>query len=266
MRLRSFITTALIVLLPLTSFASTKKEIILGFGLGYSGALDSTLIEWEYDFTERNEMYFKEKGEMKNNKSVYAQYFFTHRLGLELEFRQQNASYFSHLEWFGRWIPDPLSPNVESYMAINHIEEPYWKDWSLSSLTLCFVYAQRQYLKQRFYLHLFAGFGFYFINADEDLVLNRWKLGPKKSRECMKLGGGLKYRFGSKLTLNLKVFGEFLVRGKMLGSTNKLYVGYDQFDLIIYMEENKIVRSGYRNIFARSFTYGGINLSLEFRL
>ena len=107
MRLRSFIITALIVFLPLTSFASPKKEIILGFGLGYSGSIDAILQEWEYDFTGRNEMYFKEKGEMKNNLSVYAQYFFTHKYGLELEFRQENASYFSHLEWFGRWIPDP---------------------------------------------------------------------------------------------------------------------------------------------------------------
>lgn len=142
-KLKAFITAALLIFFPLISLASSKKEIILGFGLGYSGSLDATLQEWEYDYTERNEMYFKERGKLKNNLSVYTQYFFTKRLGIELEFRRQNGKYFSHLEWYGRWIPDPLAPGEESLVVINHIEDPYWEDWSVSSLTLCFIYAYR---------------------------------------------------------------------------------------------------------------------------
>jgi len=258
MRLKSFITAALIVFFPLTSFASPKKEIILGFGLGYSGSFDATLQEWEYDYTEHDEMYFKERGKMKNNLSVYAQYFFSKRFGLELEFRQQNGSYFSHLEWFGRWL------NNITYVAINHIEEPYREDWSVSSITLCFIYAYRQYTGQKLYPYLSVGLGFHFLNADQELVFNRWKLGPEKSGECVKLGVGLRYRFTSKLTLNLKIFGESLLRSRYYQGIT--YVGHDQFNFDIYMETNEVVRSWHRDLTARTFTHGGINLSLEFRL
>ncbi|UCE21973.1 MAG: outer membrane beta-barrel protein [Candidatus Aminicenantes bacterium] len=261
-KLKSFIFAALVVFFPLISSASPKKEIILGFGLGYSGSFDATLQEWIYDYTEHNEMYFKERGKVKNNLSIYAQYFFSPRIGLELEFRQQKGSYFSHLEWFGRWIDDPLGGEI--YIPINHIEEPYRKDWTVSSLTLCFVYAYRQYSGQKLYPYLSVGFGFHFLNADQELVRNRWKLGPEKSGESMKLGVGLRYRFSSKLAVNFKVFGESLLRGWYSQGTT--YVGHDQFDFYFYMETNEVIRSRHRNLTARSFTHGGINLSLEFRL
>jgi opacity protein-like surface antigen len=257
-KLKSFITAALLVFFPLTSFASPKKEIILGFGLGYSGSFDATLQEQEYDYTEFNEMYFKERGKMKNNLSFYAQYFFTKRLGLELEFKRQNGSYFSHLEWYGRWITDL------DYVAVNHIEDPYRKDWSVSSFALCFIYAYRQYTGQKLYPYISVGLGLHLFNADQGLVLNRWKLGPKKSGECVKLGVGLRYRFTSKLALNFKVFGESLLRVR--DSQGTTYVGHDQFNFDIYMETNEVVRSWHRNLTARTFTLGGINLSLEFRL
>ncbi len=263
-KLKSFIFAALVVLFPLISSAAPKKEIILGFGLGYSGSFDATLQEQEYDYTEHNEMYFKERGKVKNNLSVYAQYFFTPRFGLELEFRRQNGSYFSHLEWFGRWIPDPLAPGGESYIPINHIEEPYRKDWSVSSLTLCFIYAYRQYTGKKFYPYLSVGFGYHFLSADQEMVLNRWKLGPEKSGNCMKFAVGLRYRFTSKLALNLKIFGESIIRAPRRRGTT--YVGHDQFNFYVYMETNEVVRSWHRNLLAGFFSHGGINLNLEFRL
>ncbi len=265
MKLKSFILAALVVFFPLICSASPKKEIILGFGLGYSGSFDATLQEQVYDYTEHNEMYFKERGKVKNNFGVYAQYFFTHRLGLELEFRRQNGSYFSHLEWYGRWVPDPLAPGGESFVAIDHIEEPYRKDWSVSSLTLCFVYAYRQFTGKKFYPYVSVGFGYHFLNTDQELVRNRWKLGPEKSGESIKFGVGLRYLFTSKLTLNLKIFGESLMRVRRYFQGIK-YVGHDQFNFIVYMETNEVVRSWHRNIAAEFFSYGGINLSLEFRL
>jgi opacity protein-like surface antigen len=258
MRVRLFITAVLIVFFPLISLASPKKEIFLGFGLGYSGSFDATLQEQEYDYTEHNEMYFKERGKIKNNLSFYAQYFFSKRFGLELEFRQQKGSYFSHLEWYGRWI------NNFTYVAINHIEEPYWQDWRVSSLTLSFIYAYRQYTSQKLYPYLTVGLGYHFLSANQELVLNRWKLGSEKSGECVKLGVGLKYRFSSKLALNLKIFGESLLRSRYYQGVT--YVGHDQFNLDIYMEANEVVRSRHRDLTARTFTHGGINLSLEFRL
>ncbi|MGD8534373.1 MAG: hypothetical protein PVF66_00885, partial [Candidatus Aminicenantes bacterium] len=196
--------------------------------------------------------------------SVYAQYFFSKRFGLELEFRRQNGSYFSHLEWYGRWISDPFAPGGESLVAINHIEDPYREDWSVSSLTLCFIYAYRQYTGQKLYPYISVGFGYHFLSADQGLVLNRWKLGPEKSGESMKLGVGLRYRFSPKLALNLKVFGESLIRPRRSGGTT--YVGHDQFNFDIYMETDQVVRSWHRNLIAGFFSHGGINLSLEFRL
>ncbi len=258
MKLKSFIFAALVVFFPLISSASPKKEIILGFGLGYSGSFDATLHEQVYDYTEHNEMYFKERGKVKNNFSLYAQYFFTHRFGIELEYRHQNGSYFSHLEWYGRWIDDFI------YVPINHIEEPYRKDWSVSSLTLSFIYTYRHYTGQKLYPYLTVGFGYHFFTADQELVRNRWKLGSEKSGESMKLGVGLRYRFNSKLALNFKVFGESLLRGWYNQGTT--YVGPDQFNFDIYMETEEVVRSRHRNLTARTFTHGGINLSLEFRL
>ncbi|MGD2245145.1 MAG: outer membrane beta-barrel protein [Candidatus Aminicenantes bacterium] len=257
-RLKSFIAAAFLVIFPLSSFASSKKEIILGFGLGYSGSLDATLQEQEYDYTEFNEMYFKERGKVKNNFSVYAQYFFSKRFGLELEFRRQNGSYFSHLEWYGRWFTE------FDYIEINHIEDPYRKDWNVSSLTLCFIYAYRQYTGQKVYPYLSVGFGYHFFSADQELVLNRWKLGPEKSGECIKFGVGLRYRFSPKLALNLKIFGESIIRRTRRGGTT--YVGHDQFNFYVYMETNEVIRSWHRNLIAGFFSHGGINLSLEFRL
>jgi hypothetical protein len=261
-KLKPFLTVIFVVCLPLISFASPKKEIIFGFGFGYSGALDATMQEWEYDYTEFNEMYFKERGKMKSNFSFYAQYFFNNRFGLELEFRQQNGSYFSHLEWYGRWMGELMLP--ENYLAINHIEDPYWEDWNVSSFTLSIMYAYRQYQGQKLYPYISVGLGFHFLNADEELVLNRWKSGPRKSGGCMKLDVGLKYRFSSKLALNLKIFGASLTRFARFGLTT--YVGHDQFNIYAYLDDNTIVRSRGRNLTAGSFTYGGINLSLEFRL
>lgn len=258
MRFKPLVTVTFLILFPLASFASPKKEIILGFGLGYSGSLDATLQEQEYDYTEFNEMYFKERGKIKNNLSIYAQYFFTNRFGLELEFRQQNGSYFSHLEWYGRWIDN------FTYIEINHIEEPYQEDWSISSLTLSFIYSYRHYTGQKLYPYLTVGLGFHFLAADEERVLNRWKLGPKKSGECMKFAVGLRYRFSSKLALNFKVFGESLIRNPQERGTT--YVGHDQFNFDIYMETNEVVRSWHRRLLAAFFSHGGINLSLEFRL
>jgi len=69
----------LLITLPSVSLASKKKEIILGFGAGYSLALDATLQKIEYDFSEQDEFYFQEQGRMKHRLSFNVQYFFNKR-------------------------------------------------------------------------------------------------------------------------------------------------------------------------------------------
>lgn len=243
-----------LLILPALSLGSKKREIILGFGGGYSLPIDATLKSYEYNFP--NLLYFKEQGKMEHCLSANVQYFFNRKLGLQLEFSHQKASYFSHLEWYGRLQGDEI-------FEINHIEEPYWKTWKLSSLTLSLLFAWRHHQSQRMYPYASIGIGLYFLNANKELVLNRWRLGPKKNGSKAKLGGGLKYRLSSKLMLNLKIFAETTYR-RRADYGELLYVGSEQFDFYYYLIENKIARVG--QVIVKTFSYGGIDLSLEFRL
>jgi len=268
MKLKPLIIILLLVFLSSLSFASPKKEIILGFGAGYSLAIDATLQEMVYDFSEADEFYFKEKGRMKERFSFNVQYFFSNRWGIQLEFSHQEASYFSHLEWYGTWIPTTKDPPIpmREYLEINHIEDPYWENWSLSSLTLSLLLAGRRYMNQKLYPYFSLGFGYYFLNADEELILNRWRLSARKRGSKLKIGGGFKYRLSSKLGLNLRIFAEMIRRSTISSYRAYLWVGLDQFNLGTYLDEGKIVRYGYNRVFETTFTYGGIELSLEFRL
>ena len=101
------------------------------------------------------------------------------------------------------------------------------------------------------------------MSADKELVLNRWRLGPKKTGSKLKLGGGLKYRIGGKLLLNLNIFGENIYR-RTVGYERHTYVGSEQFDSYYYLITNKINRMG--RAITKIFSYLGINLSLELRL
>lgn len=266
MKFKSITAAALLIILPSLCHSSGKKEIYLGFGAGYSLALTGAL-RYEYDFP--NEIYFKEKGNMKHCLNINVQYFFSRRLGLQLELGHQKASYFSHLEWYGVWVPDgipdppPLDPADDIYTEINHIEDPYWETCSLSSLTVSLIWAGRRYLDKKIYPYAFAGVGLYILNGDKDRVLDRWRLGIKKWNEKIKIGGGLKYRLSSELGLNLRIFGE-TIRRRSLGERYTLYVGPEQFDYLYYKYENKIGRTG--KVLVNTFTYVGIDLSLEFRL
>jgi len=264
MKLKPLMAVILLVTLPSVPLASKKKEIILGFGAGYSLALDATLQEMEYDFSKIDEFYFKEQGRMKQRFSFNVQYFFNKRWGLQLEVIHQEASYFSHLEWYGKWFYS-TEPEGTYYLEINHIEDPYWENWNLTSLTLSLLIAGRSYMNQRLYPYFSLGTGLYFLNADEELVLNRWRLGPKKRGGKFMIGGGFKYRLSSKLGLNLRIFAETIRRG-VGGYREVLWVGLDQFDYQSYLDEGKIFRYGYGKVFVSTFTYGGIELSLEFKL
>lgn len=249
-----------LLILPPLSHGAKKGEIILGFGGGFSLSLDAALLEYEFDFKMPNDMYFKEQAQMKQCFNLNAQYFFRKELGLQLEFSQQKASYFSHLEWYGYWIPNPPFENI--YLEFNHIEEPYCKPWSLSSLTLSLIFAMRKSASQRTYPYLLGGVGLYLLSGDEEFVLNRFRLGPKKINYKTKLGGGLKHWLNSKLGLNLRISLESIARY----STRGQLVSYEQeqFDLDWYFSEGKIGRA--MGAIVNSFTYAAIDLSLEFRL
>lgn len=254
MKLKPLIAAFLLIGLPSLSFAAKKREIIIGFGGGYSLALQGTLREYEYDYPLL--IYFKEKGKLEHSLSANVQCFFTPTLGLQLEFNQQKGSYFSHLEWYGKDLGEYI-------YKINHIEEPYWETWSLSSLTISALIAWRRSPRQKIYPYISAGGGIYIFSADEERVLHRWRLGGKKWREMIKIGAGLKYLINGRLGLNLRVFGEIIYR-RSVGHGQTLYIGADQFDFEFFFYEKEIARVG--KVIDRTFSYGGFDISLEFRL
>ncbi len=265
MKLKStlFILFFLLFLSPLSQ-ASQEKNIIIGFGPGYSFALPS-LATWELDWAP-SLIYFKERTRMKHNLNFNLQYFFNKRLGLQLEFNFQKISYFSHLEWYGKWIINPNRSDPEQMILyeINHIEEPYTKSFNLSSLSLSVLVAERRYMNQRMFPYFFAGFGVYLLSTDEDLVLNRWRLGPGKTGLKIKGGGGFKYRITPKVGLNIRLFFESILRKYGRNRVTSRSIGTDQFDFDWYVYSGEVGR--VQGALVKSFSYFGLDLSLEFWL
>ncbi len=256
MKLKLPLAAYLLISLSCLSFAAKKREIIIGFGGGYSLTLQGTLKEYEYDYPQL--IYFKEKGKLKHSLSANIQYFFTPRWGLQVEFSHQKGSYFSHLEWYGKAVREG-----EYIYEINHIEKPYSETWSLSSLMMSALFTWRRSPKQKIYPYASVGGGIYILSADEKLILQRWRLGIKKWREKIKIGAGLKYRINGRIGLNLRIFGETIWR-RSVGHGQSLYVGPDQFDFELFFYTKEIARVG--RVVDKTFAYGGFDISLEFRL
>lgn len=250
---------ALFILCPLCT-AAIKREIILSFGAGYSFGLDSSLNKNEIFYADQ--IYFKEMARMKECFNLNLQYFFNLKLGAQLELSHQEASYFSHLEWYGVLLEDPSSPTGYRYIEVNHIEQPYWERWSISSIGLSVISPWRKYVNQRLYPYISGGVGLYRLSGDQDRALDRFRLGPRKTQIKYKISGGLKYTLNSKLNLNLRIFCEMIRRYS--GFRYALYNGPEQFDLEWYLNEGKIARVA--GAIVSSYTYGGIDISLEFKL
>jgi hypothetical protein len=102
----------------------------------------------------------------------------------------------------------------------------------------------------------------YLLSGDQDRVLSRFRIGPRKTQIKYKISGGLKYALNSKLNLNFRIFCEMIRRYP--GFRYALYNGPEQFDLEWYLSEGKIARVG--GAIVSSYTYGGIDISLEFKL
>jgi len=241
--------------------ASIKREVILSFGGGYSLSFDPVFSKTEIFY--RDEIYFKEKARMKQSFNLNLQYFFHLKLGAQLELSHQQANYFSHLEWYGQWVRDWSSPTGYRYIEINHIEEPYWEKWSISSIGLYVISPWRKHVNQRLYPYISGGVGLYLLSGDDNRVLSRFRLGPRKTQTKYKISIGLKYRLGTKMNLNFRFFGETIKRYRR-SYIYDIYDGPEQFDLDWYLIEGKIARAGGALI--PSYSYGGIDISLEFKL
>ncbi len=258
MKLKPFLALVLLALVLPPYLASQQKEFIVGIGGGYSLSLDAAASPWEIDWAP-GEIYFKEHMKLKNSFSINVQYFFKKDLGIQLEFHQQKASYFSQLEWYGIYTDDPMNP----YLDIDHIEEPYTKPWTISSLNVSLFIAKRRHSYQKSFPYAFVGVGLYVLGGDREFVLSRFRLGPRKTGELLKLGGGFKYRLNSFFLLNFRIFGQSIWR-KEARYRSSLYAGALQFDPDLYFATGEIARIS--TAWVKTFTFLGAEISFEFCL
>jgi hypothetical protein len=189
------------------------------------------------------------------------QYFFSKDIGMKLEYQYQRGSYFCHLEWYRLITSDPVDPFID----INYIEEPYTKPWSISSISVSFMAAQRRILNSRRIPYGFVGVGFYVLGGDRELFLDRVRIGPSRTGLLMKIGAGIKFRMSRSLRLNLRIYGESIWnQSAYQRGFSTLYSGVLQFSPDVYFDEGRIVRD--IEAFVRTFAYFGVDLSLEFTL
>jgi hypothetical protein len=262
MKLNLFWTVILLAFLPAFVLASPEKEVILGIGGGYSLCPEEAARHWRLDWAP-GQIYFEEHLQLTYSLNLNIQYFFNKDIGVKLEYQYQRGSYFSHLEWYSEWQPDPMGGII--YLDIDHIEEPNTQPWSISSISVSLVAAQRRFLERRQFPYGFVGAGFYVLGGDRELVLDRIRLGPSRTGWLMKIGGGIKYRLSRSLRLNVRIYGEAIWNQSAYSrGTGSLYAGTLQFSSRVYFDEGRIVREV--RALVRSFVYLGIDLSLEFTL
>ncbi len=150
-------------------------------------------------------------------------------------------------------------------MDIDHIEDPYTPPWSISSISVSFLAAQRRILNSRRFTYGFVGVGLYVLGGDRELVLDRVRIGPNRTGFLMKIGGGIKYRLSRSLRLNFRIYGESIWNPSAYRrATATLYAGSLQFSSRAYVDEGRIVRDV--EALVKTFSYFGIDLSLEFTL
>lgn len=260
MKLKLFWTVILLVSLPAFVLASPDKEVVLGIGGGYSLSPDESARHWRLDWAP-GQIYFEEHLQLTYSLNLNLQYFFNKDIGVKLEYQYQRGSYFSHLEWYGLNTGDPLDPFID----IGLIEEPYTQPWSISSISVSLVAAQRRTLNSRRFSYGFVGGGLYVLGGDRELVLDRIRLGPNRTGWQMKLGGGIKYRLSRSLRLNVRIYGEAIWnQAASRRSLDFLYASELQFSVGLYLDEGMIVRDV--RALVRSFAYLGVDINLEFTL
>ena len=242
------------VLLP-PSFAAKRGPIIIGAGAGYSFFLDSGLRS--YEIYHPRLIYFSEQLDLKHNINCYAQYFPWLGFGFQFEFDHQEGGYRSDWKWYGYCKPDG------EIIEIDHIEEPFKENWSLSSLAVSVLYVLNLRRHEKVRPYISAGVGYYFSSGDKELFFDRSRLGPKKSGNLIKLGLGVKCQITPDIGLNIRGVGSTIWR-REYGYGEILYMGPDQFDIDIYMGTGQLVRQG--SLIAGSFTFLGVVLSLEYTI
>jgi len=241
--------------LPHFSAAAIRPIFILGLGGGYSMMTDRTIISGEYVFDTLID--FKEKIRLKNLWRFNLQAYFLKDFGIQVEYTQQKASYFSDLKWHGWWYTGGV---ITEYIPINHFEDAYWSQWSLKSYSVGLIFGGNRPLFRELFPYLTAGIGFYKIKGDPELFLYRTRFSGITHGTTVRISGGVRHRILPFLGINLRISGVTIGRDNpRLGKT--LYMGPDQLDIELYYRTGHISRT--RQALARAFTYFSIEIDLE---
>jgi hypothetical protein len=233
---------------------------VIGLGGGYSFPYEDWLKE--NTSLSRGEIFFEEEGRLKNSFYADIQYYLNRILGIELEYGFQQASYFNHLDWYGKRISINVPP-YEKFIDINHMEDPQTNSWAVHSVivSLLLTYRNRN-PDSRLMPYISLGAGIHFLEGDRERVLQRFRLGPATSGGIAKISGGIKYRLSKKFWANVRLVVHTLSR--KYGKTTYLETDPDQFDLQVYLNTGEIVR--VTPALARSFSYIGLDIGFEFTL
>jgi hypothetical protein len=187
------------------------------------------------------------------------QYYITPKIGFQVEYFKQYCDFYSHLEWSKIQLYDPETFSVSEYL-IDYVEEPYKQLFCMSSITISFVYAEREYIGQKLYPYVSIGTGLYFFSGDKEKVMNRVRFGPKTKHSGTTACAGLKYFLSSsspRFGFNCRFYTAVI----NLGNQTAMESGHNYpFSAKKYLEEGKILRISR---FTDKTNYLGLEISLE---
>lgn len=245
------------IVLFLTQFspAGIRPIFILGLGSGYSMIADGKIRSNEYVFDTLID--FKEKVRLKNLLRFNLQTYVLKDVGIQVEYTHQKASYFSDLKWYGWWFTGGTQPE---YFPINHFEDAYWTQWSLKSYILGLIIGGDSPVFGELFPYATAGIGFYKVEGDSELFLNRTRLGSLYKGTTIKISGGVRHRILPFLGINLRISGT-TIRNISPHSLVSLDMGPGQFDIAKYYQTGDIFRE--RGTLAKALTYLSFEIDLE---
>jgi len=257
MKQKMLLVLFIILLLPHFSTAASVRPIfVLGLGGGYSMIADGAMRSNEYVFDTLID--FKEKLRLKNLWRFNLQAYFLQDFGIQVEYTQQKADYFSDLKWYGWW--DTVG-SQSVYVPINHFEEPFWTPWSLKSYSIGLIIGGNSTLLGKLFPYATAGIGFYKIKGDTELFLNRTRIGSLTHGMTVKISAGVRHRILPFLGINLRISGETLWRSHGRIGEISNYGGAEQLDLELFYQTGHIFRT--EQVLAKAFTYVSVEINLE---
>jgi hypothetical protein len=257
MKQKMLLVLFIILVGPQFSSAGIRPIIILGLGGGYSLIADGGIRSNEYVFDTL--INFKEKVRQKHLWNFNLQAYFMRNFGVQIEYTHQKASYFSDLKWYGWWFDGGIEGPV--YVPINYFEDAYWTQWSLDAFNVGLIIGGDSPLFGELYPYATAGIGFYKMNGDPELFLNRTRLGSLTNGMEVKISGGVRHRILPFLGINLKISGKTNWRrhGRVV---MEIYdSGPDQLDLELYYQTGQIYRA--MNMLTKSLSYISVEINLE---